>query len=118
MVTRGSQVRLSEDQVQEQLDLQEKRERKRKSTEGSIRRTFATDDGKVALKYLHDFCGWDKSSVIMNPSTGEVYTKSGEHNESLRGVYAELRKLVSPHVLAKIEIPGWGVDEEAEDLLS
>ena len=118
MVTRGMKVRLSETQIQEQEDLQAERKQKRKSITDSIRRAFATDDGKVALKYLHDFCGWDKSSVIMNPTTGEVYIKSGEHNESLRGVYAELRKLVSPQVLAIVEIPGWGVDEEIEDLLS
>lgn len=118
MVTGGSKARLSEEKIQKKADLQAEQNRKNKAVTDSIRRAFATDDGKVALKYLHDLCGWAIPGTTMNPNTGEVFPESLKHNESQRTIYWNLRTKVSPQVLAQIEIPGWGIDEEIDDLLS
>lgn len=118
MATRGTEVRLTEEEIEKKAASQAERERKVKAQRVSIRRAFATDDGKVALKFLHDLCGWAIPGTVADPQTGEVFPTSRDHNEAQRGVYMNLRKFISPQVLAITEIPGWGIDEEIEDLLS
>jgi len=62
-----------------------------------------TDAGKELFRFLHNICGYDKSSRVFNKTTGEVDTVGTAINETYREVYLQLRALVPIHVLKDIE---------------
>lgn len=64
-----------------------------------------TVPGKVLLRYLNYICGFDKSSLVVHPQTGEINAVATAYNESRRSVYLQLRSMVPVAVLKEVEYP-------------
>jgi len=63
---------------------------------------FATEEGKQVLRHLKNVCGFDVSSVVLNPDN-EVQDRGTLFNEARRTVYLDLRKLIKPDILKDVE---------------
>jgi hypothetical protein len=67
-----------------------------------LNQTFGTPDGKRALKFLHDICGFAETSTVIAP-TGEVNANSVIHNAAQRGVYLTVRRHIRKDILQEVE---------------
>lgn len=72
---------------------------------------FATEEGLVVLRHLVEICGYDKTDVVGDPQSGDVLDRATFYNVVRRGLYVELRKLIKPDILKRVEYPE---DETAE----
>ena len=63
---------------------------------------FNTADGLIVLKWLCDQCGYQKASIMFNRE-GEVNPQSLVYNEARRNIYLQIREMILPETLAKIE---------------
>lgn len=64
-----------------------------------------TAPGKVFWAYLHNLCGYNRSSLSRNPQSGEVNPLGTEAREAQRLIYINLRRL-----------PTWELLRQAEEL--
>lgn len=62
------------------------------------------DAGIDYIRYIRDICGFEISSVNINPISGEISERNTVYNEARRSVYLELRKYLPKKLLAKIEL--------------
>ena len=96
----------SEDLAHKQALIAEARVRRAKE-EAKVRRAWdallRTEDGRIVWADLFRFCGYNRSAFAVDPATGELQPLASAHNETLRSVYVELRRKVSPAVLAPVE---------------
>lgn len=68
-------------------------------------RTFGTECGKRVLAWLFDRCGWDKSTVALNPQTG-IDKEMSLYLAQERNVYGDVRKHVPINILQEVEYGG------------
>lgn len=71
----------------------------------AVETVSGTVPGKVLLRYLNYICGFDKSSLVIHPQTGEINAVATAYNESRRSVYLQLRSMIPIAVLKEIEYP-------------
>jgi len=64
---------------------------------------LATESGKRMFLFLHNVCGWNTSSLVLNQTTGEVDPVGTTFNEARRTVYLRLRELAPVAVLKEVE---------------
>jgi hypothetical protein len=69
----------------------------------AIDAVLKTDAGRVLWAELFTRAGYNKSSIVVNPMTGEVKTEATVYNESRRKFYIELRERASPSLLLPVE---------------
>jgi hypothetical protein len=74
--------------------------------------TFATSSGIKTLRAIMKACGYQSSSTVADPSTGEIQLHSTAYNEGRRNMYLWIRKLVSKETLIAVELGGLESDEE------
>lgn len=63
-----------------------------------------TDAGIDLYRFIRDICGFEKSSINVNPISGEISDKNTLYSEARRSVYLELRKYLPKKLLAKVEL--------------
>lgn len=76
-----------------------------------LKRVLKTADGIAVFRYLFNECGYDRPSVVADPTTGEILTNSTNYNEARRNIWVKLRKLMPREPLIMIEI---GHPEDAQ----
>lgn len=86
----------------------------RRALKKDISMTFATSHGMRTLRWLMNQCGYQTPSVTVNRETGELLTECTIYNEARRGLYLDLRQLVSLKTLIKVENQGLVQDEEQD----
>jgi cytochrome c5 len=79
------------------------REEEVKRLRESINTVLKTPEGKRVFGYLCRICGFNKSSLCINPTSREVQAESTTYNEAMRKVYLLLRELAEPDLLKEIE---------------
>lgn len=60
-------------------------------------------EGKKVLRWIKDYCGFGKSSMVMNPNTYEINSVGVVYNEARKDVYYAIRHLLSPNFVNEIE---------------
>lgn len=87
--------------------LQAKFAERRKREEARVRIAVAaignTPAGKTLFAYLFNLCGYNRSSIAVDPTTGDVQTLATQHNEAMRLVYIKLRAKLPADLRAEIE---------------
>lgn len=63
-----------------------------------------TDAGVEYLRYIRDICGFEESSINVNPLSGEISERNTLYSAARRSVYLELRKYIPKKLLTKIEL--------------
>jgi hypothetical protein len=59
--------------------------------------------GAKALKILMDICGYDGYTVTQNPQTQEINIMATIYNDARRGVWIDIRNLLTKENRRKIE---------------
>lgn len=72
----------------------------------SMRITFASPDGQVVLKWLHDQAGYNKSKVVANPQTGEINPMATTYGAIRETMYCAIRKFLTFDILKEVEHDG------------
>ena len=62
-----------------------------------------TPEGKKVLRWIMNYNGYGKTSMIMNPNTCEINTIGVVYNEARKDVYYAIRRLLSPNFVNEIE---------------
>lgn len=70
---------------------------------GHIDNVLRTESGRALFAYLFKDCGYNQSSIIVNPNSMELNLTSTAHNEARRSVYVRLRKKASASLLHPAE---------------
>ena len=89
---------------QKQAEQQKKLEAQRAALIRDFNETFSSAEGKIVLKWLYDFCGYDKSMASTNRKSGEIIPNNIIHNAALHSVWAHMRKFLSRDILISVEI--------------
>jgi len=111
-MTKTADRRATDESKRKKVGQEKKEKEKAALLKRDIRETFATGFGQRTLRYIMDLCGYQRPSVVADPSSGEVMTQSTVYNEARRNLYLTLRKYVSVDVLRKVENKGLEQDEE------
>lgn len=98
-----SERKLTDQERKLVVEQQEKQEKQRKRLQRCLNAAFASEEGRVALQYLMEICGFQKTSITGDPRTGDLQDRGTFYNEARRAVYLELRKLIRPDILKQVE---------------
>jgi len=69
----------------------------------AVDNVLRTEAGRIVFKYLFKICGYNQSSIVVNPHTAEVNERSVIYNEARRGIYIQLRRQATHNLLAPME---------------
>lgn len=87
-----------------EAELEAQKKIKREEDAGIFTRTFATSDGRKALKMIMQRCCYQKPVSFMTDD-GAINTNNMIHNGAMQGFYLWLRKQINnPEVLTSVEI--------------
>ena len=89
-----------EDSIKKQ---QENNKREEDKLIASFYNLFDNPDGERFLKWLHQQCGYDMPSIVVDPQSHEINNKMTIYNEARRNVWMQLRKLLKKETLIKVE---------------
>lgn len=78
--------------------------KKRAELRGAINAVARTPEGKKVLKWIKNHSCYGKSSMIIDPSTGEINTVGVVYNEARKDIYYGLRSFLDPTNLKEIEL--------------
>lgn len=70
---------------------------------GAINRCFASEDGKIVLRWLGDVCDWYGPTVCMNPKSLEANALMTLATATKQDVYRMIRAHVVEDTLKKVE---------------
>ena len=97
------------------IRIDQRKEQKLKQEQAEIERTkrlsnlfndvCITAEGILVLRHIMQICGFQKTSIVGDPTTGDLQSRGTFYNEARRNVYLELRKFIKPKFLKKIEFP-------------
>jgi hypothetical protein len=99
-------TKLPSSKAAERADLEEKIKAQKKDTEEfrkTVNRLFSTAEGKEVLKWMAKETGYGKSSMVVNPSTGEINVQSSLYMAARQTIYFKIRELLEPITLKEIE---------------
>lgn len=71
-----------------------------------------TPAGVQFLIGLFHLCGYNRTSVVTRPDTGEVIESATTFNDARRSVYVDVRAKISPEARAKVEALAEALPEE------
>jgi len=71
--------------------------------ERAARKVAKTPAGETLFRYLMDELGYKQAAVVWNATETSVATDAMINNEARRGVYLQLRALLTPELRNKIE---------------
>lgn len=91
--------------------LQELEDRRKRLSE-HINEVLKTEAGKKVFRYIHDYCSFDRTSIVLNPLSRQVDKTYSLYNMALRDVYLELRSLADRKLLVAVEFPDVGEIKE------
>lgn len=117
-MTIAADARLSEQQKADRQNEIEKKKRTAALVRKDLNETFATPCGKRALRYLMDLCGYQQSSVVADPATGDPLANGTIYNAARVNVYLALRKQLHRDIVIPVENDGLDDDDSSVDLLS
>lgn len=80
----------------------------------AVNRIAETEDGKIVFNYLMALCGFSVSSLVINPVSNEINSKSTIYHEARKTVYYNLRGLIEKEHLKEIEY--LQIKEDAENV--
>lgn len=60
-------------------------------------------EGILFIRHLMKICGYQKTSIVGNPQTGDLQERGTFYNEARRNVYLEIRRYIPSKFLKKIE---------------
>lgn len=83
--------------------LKEKRDKATRRFRASLNALLENEAGKDFIISLFHLCGYNQSSTVSDPHTGEVNLVATAHNEARRSVYVDVRKNANPDLLAVVE---------------
>lgn len=69
----------------------------------AVTAVLATDAGKELFKFLHQICGYDQTSIVIDLKTGNLDPEKTLYNEARRAVYIQLRNLAPKEILRDVE---------------
>lgn len=103
-MTHASDARQTEDV----LDARQKAEAARKAEVAKLRmdfdETFGSEAGKRVLRFIMDKCGYQVSSIVADPKTGDIYEKPTIYNEARRNLYVySIRSFLRREILMAVE---------------
>ena len=104
-MTYASEARKTEEQKEAEAARKEELARLQEKTTGAIRRTFATADGRIALRAIMERCHYQLSITATAPNVG-VDTNATLHNAALHKHYLWLRQYIDHKSLIAVEITG------------
>lgn len=113
MTTKATEKRLTDSARQAQDAAQKRKLVEQAQLVRCLNATFKTAEGIRALRHLMNLCGYQRVSVVGNPQTGDVHDRGTLYNEARRNVYLEIRKLIHPETLMRVEFPETFKDEES-----
>lgn len=117
-MTRASDARLTEEQLLQKQKDEKAKILEQKKLQKAFCECFATDSGKVVLKWIMNQCCYQISEVVANPATGEINEKASLYNTIRRTIYIRIRKFLHRDILAQVEIGSEGGDGSGEELLT
>jgi hypothetical protein len=103
MSTRARDERLSDAEKEARSAVQQKLAKQRLQTARILNTVFSAPDGPEALRYIMGICGYQKTSVVGDPVSGNLHLEATLYNEAQRNVYLQLRALLRPELLVKVE---------------
>jgi len=104
-----------EEKEQQEREKAEKRD-KAKQIHKDINETFATPSGMRTLRWMMNLCGYQRSSVVVDPTSGEVQINSTVYNEARRVLYLNIRQPIKQSTLRLVE--NEGLMEDIDDLFT
>ncbi len=84
--------------------LEERRKRAAERFRSAVNEQLKTRAGMDMLVGLFHLCGYNLTSVVSDPESGEVLDRATSYNDARRSVYVDLRKLMEPEARAKMEL--------------
>jgi len=69
----------------------------------SINALLKTADGKRVFGFLCRVCGFNRSSLVVDLTTGDIKNSSTAYNEARREIYLRLRAFADSNLLKEIE---------------
>jgi len=91
----------------------ELRKHDRERLHRAVAETFATEAGRITLRWLKDICGYQKFGVTVDPRSQEINKESTLYNEFRRSVYLNIRSKVNRDTLIAVEIN----TDDSDDLI-
>ncbi len=74
---------------------------------GQLRQCVAisasSSEGIISFRQIMNMCGYNKSAVVANPQTGDINLVGTLYNTARENLWKELRQLIPPKALKKIE---------------
>lgn len=117
-MTRATDARLTEAQIKAKEIAEKQKEAESKKLQKAFCECFATESGKVVLKWLMDQCSYQRPLIAVNPQTGESLNTT-LYAEGRRTLYLRVRKFLHRDILSQIEVDGLeGGLVDSEDLLT
>lgn len=98
-----SERRLTEQEREVVERQQEQQEKRRAKLKRCVNTVFSTEEGRVVLHHLMELCGYQKTSIVGDPRTGDLQDRGTFYNEARRAVYLELRRFIRPDILKSVE---------------
>lgn len=92
----------------------ERRKREEARIRVAVDQILKTEAGRILFSYLFHLCGYNRSSIAVDPVSGEVQTVATQHNEAMRLVYLKLRSKASRALLAPVEDAAESTDATQE----
>lgn len=91
----------------EQKAAQEKKEKALVDRQAALRRdfneTFGTPSGRKVLRYLFEISGYEKSDVVADPTSGQIFLETSLYNMAFRNFYRKIRSNVRVDILKDVE---------------
>ena len=91
----------------EQLDAQKKKEKAQADKQATRRRdyneTFGSSAGKRVLRDLFELSGYEKSDVVADPVSGQIFVETSLYNMAFRNFYRKIRANVRVDILKDVE---------------
>jgi len=69
----------------------------------AVRHIAGIPEGQIFLNILMRQCGFHEPSIVQSLQTGEVNANATIVNEAIRGLYVQIRRMIPPNKLQKIE---------------
>lgn len=111
----ASDARLSPEQKLLHMAEAKKRAARLALLKKDISATFATAEGRRALRWIMGQCGYQRSNAAADPTTGDPMSNSIVYNEGRRIFYLQLRQFIHHETLAAVETQP---EDESVDLFS
>lgn len=117
-MTRATDARMTEAEVKARAIAEKQKEAEGKKLQKAFCECFATESGKVVLKWLCDQCSYQRPLIVANPATGESLNTT-LYAEGRRTLYLRMRKMLHRDILAQVEVDSeGGLVGSADELLT